>query len=221
MDAGGSRAGGAGAGLTRPGAREPHLAAFDAFVGAAAQQQAGAQQLRLHLDAHALVRVDLVAAIVVQPAGCCARPFVHPGRRRSPEVSVEPQARAAGGSSCGAAAAPGWPPTGSARGRLRAVQRGRVSRLGGAALAEEAQAGAALQGGALPIALHQVPQVRPRQAAPRVGLERQGVGLSFVQGPAQRLLGGCGGTGGRGVRFEAAGRRSPHCVVTTVRLLDG
>lgn len=36
VDAGGSRAGGAGAGLTRPGAREPHLAAFDAFVGAAA-----------------------------------------------------------------------------------------------------------------------------------------------------------------------------------------
>lgn len=44
MDAGGSRVGGAGAGLRRPGAREPHLAAFDAFVGTTAQQQAGAQQ---------------------------------------------------------------------------------------------------------------------------------------------------------------------------------
>nr|XP_008525693.1 PREDICTED: uncharacterized protein LOC103555709 [Equus przewalskii] len=39
-------------------AREPHLAALDALVGAAAQKQAGAQQLRFHLDAGALVRAE-------------------------------------------------------------------------------------------------------------------------------------------------------------------
>lgn len=149
--------------------------------------------------------MDLVAAILVQPACCCVRPFVEPGRRR-PEVSVEPQARATGGSAR-STTGPGWPRTGSARSRLRAVQRGRVARLP-AALAEEAQARAALQGGALPVAMHQVPQVGPCEAAPSVGLERQGVGLNFVQRPAQRLLRGCGGTEGRRVRFEAAGRSS-------------
>lgn len=169
----------------RPGAREPHLAALDAFVGAAAQQQAGAQQLGLHLDSHTLVRVQLVAAILVQPACGCARPLEQPGRRRR-EVAVEPQAPSAGGAA-GCSAAPRLSRTRSARSLLRAVARGRAAGLR-AALAEEAQASAALQRAALPVALHQVPQVRPREAAPRVGLERQRVGLGFVQRATQRLL---------------------------------
>lgn len=79
---------GAGAGPAKLGARKPHLAALDALVGAAAQQQAGAQQLGLHLDAGALVRVQPVAALRVQPARRSRRPLVQPCRR-GPKVAVE------------------------------------------------------------------------------------------------------------------------------------
>lgn len=146
-------------GPTKPSAREPHLAALDAFVGVAAQQQAGAQQLRLHLDAGALVRVQPVAALRVQPAGRRRRPLVQPCRR-GPEVAVEPQARAAG-SATSCAASPGRPGPCAARSPLRAVERRGVAWLRGA-LAEEAQARAALQGRARPVTVHQVPQVRTR-----------------------------------------------------------
>lgn len=85
----GARAGGAGAGRAKPGAREPHLAALDALVGAAAQQQAGAQQLRLHLDASAFVRVQPMAALRVQPSRRRRLPLVQPCGR-GPEIAVEP-----------------------------------------------------------------------------------------------------------------------------------
>lgn len=137
----GARAGGAGAGPTKPGAREPHLAALDALVGAAAQQQAGAQQFRLHLDASALVRVQPVAALRVQPSSRRRRPLVQPCRR-GPEVAVQPQARAAR-SAASCAACPRRPGPRTARSPLGAVERRRVAWLRGA-LAEEAQAGAAL-----------------------------------------------------------------------------
>lgn len=187
--------GGAGAGPVKPGAWEPHLAALDALVGAAAQQQAGAQQLRLHLDARAFVAEQPVAALRVQSAG--GRPLVQ-SCRRGPEVAEEPQARAAG-SSTSCAASPGRPGPRAASRSLRAVQGRGMAWLRGA-LAEEAQAGAALQGRARPVALHQVPQIGTRQAAPRVRLEGQGEGLSFVQRRAHRLLRGCGGTRGCPVR---------------------
>lgn len=186
-------------------AREPHLAALDALVGAAAQKQAGAQQLRFHLDAGALVRVQPVAALGVQPARRRRRPLVQPCRR-GPEVAVEPQARATG-----SAASPRRPGARAARRPLRAVQRRGVARLRGA-LAEEAQAGAALQGRARPVVLHQVPQIRTRQAAPRVRLERQAEGLSFVQRRAHRLLRGCGGTSRSGLRRRGGGRLAGSAV---------
>lgn len=126
-----------------------------------------------------------VAALRVQPAR--RRPLVQ-SCRRGPEVAVEPQARAASG-----AAAPGRPDPRAARSPLRAVQRRGVAWLR-AALAEEAQAGAALHGRARPVAPHEVAQVGARQAAPRVRLEGQGEGLSVVQRRAHRLLRGCGGT---------------------------
>lgn len=168
----------AGAGLVRPGAREPHLTALDALVGAAAQQQAGAQQLGLHLDASALVCAQLVAALRVQPGGRCMGSLVQ-SCRRGPEVAVEPQARATRGAT-GRAAAPWCPGPRAACSPLRPKQRCRVTWLR-SALAEEAKFGATLQGRARPVALNQVSQVRTRQAAPRVRLERQGEGLGFVQ----------------------------------------
>lgn len=127
-----------------------------------------------------------VAALRVQSAG--GRPLVQ-SCRRGPEVAEEPQARAAG-SSASCAASPGRPGPRAARSSLRAVQGRGMAWLRGA-LAEEAQAGATLQGRARPVALHQVPQIGTRQAAPRVRLEGQGEGLSFVQRRARRLLRGC------------------------------
>lgn len=147
-----------------------------------------------------------MAALRVQSAG--GRPLVQ-SCRRGPEVAEEPQARAAG-SSASCAASPGRPGPRAARSSLRAVQRRGMAWLRGA-LAEEAQAGATLQGRARPVALHQVPQIGTRQAAPRVRLEGQRERLSFVQRRARRLLRGCGGTRGRRVRSTS------RCVYGTAR----